>query len=119
MTSSYRQTSYPRPPFISLTNQNGAFLKTRLPLTNERTGFASFTYNANLPLTCPSKNHRKVTSYTTFKISHNKHVFKVLVLIFVNKTTLFPTLEKKKKKKKKERKKEKTLSSLGHKTWEL
>ena len=35
MTSSYRQTSYPRHPFISLTNQNEAFLKTRHPLTNE------------------------------------------------------------------------------------
>ena len=51
--------------FILLTNQNGSFLKTHLPLTNERVGFASFTYYANLVQTAPHKYHRKPSSYTT------------------------------------------------------
>ena len=63
MTSSYPQTSYPRLPFISLTNQNEAFLKTHHPLTNERARFASFTYYANLLHTASQKKHWKVTSY--------------------------------------------------------
>ena len=92
MTSSYRQTSYPRPPFISLINQPilphshiyfcsnhasfnsltkqiGAFFKTQSPLTNGRAGFGSFTYNANLPHIAPHKYHRKVTFYTCNVIS--------------------------------------------------
>ena len=60
MTSSYPQTNYPHPPFISLTNHNEAFLKTHHPLTNERAGFASFTYYANLPYTCPTKKALKI-----------------------------------------------------------
>ena len=50
---------YPHAPFISLTNQNGTFLRTHRPLTNDRAGFASFTYYANLPLTCHSQKCTK------------------------------------------------------------
>ena len=56
--------------FISLTNQNGSFLKTHRPLTNERVGFASFTYYANQLQTAQHKYHRKPSSYTT--VGHMK-----------------------------------------------